>query len=61
MVGIRDNLDLLLTNGDSIDFQSIMEHYFHNVFMFSSNDEVVHTGYFKMSHYLIALCCGPKR
>jgi len=25
------------------------------------NDEVVHTGYHKMAHYLLALCCGKKR
>jgi len=24
------------------------------------NDEVVHTGYHKMAHYLFALCCGKK-
>jgi len=34
--------------------------YFHNVFMFSMNDEVVHTGFDKMSHYNIALCCGKR-
>ena len=34
--------------------------FFHNVYMFSMNDEVVHTGYHKMAHYLIALCCGKK-
>ena len=34
--------------------------YFHNVFMFSMNDEVVHTGFFPMAQYLIALCCGKK-
>jgi hypothetical protein len=40
--------------------KQLMEVYFHNVFMFSMNDEVVHTGYGKMSHYNIALCCGPR-
>jgi hypothetical protein len=30
---------------------------FHHVFMFSMNDEVVHTGFLPMAHYLIALCC----
>lgn len=30
--------------------------YFDNVFVFSMNDEVIHTGYDKMSHYLFALC-----
>ncbi len=37
------------------DFKRVMERYFHSVFMFSMNDEVVHTGYHKMAHYLIAL------
>jgi len=30
--------------------------YFHNVFIFSMNDEVIHTGYLPMSQYLFALC-----
>src|SRR5258708_28397955 len=34
--------------------------FFHNVYMLSMNDEVVHTGHHKMAHYLIALCCGKK-
>ena len=29
---------------------------FSNVFMFSMNDEVIHTGFEKMSNYLFALC-----
>jgi 2-polyprenyl-3-methyl-5-hydroxy-6-metoxy-1,4-benzoquinol methylase len=29
---------------------------FRRVFMFSMNDEVVHTGFDKMAHYLIAVC-----
>jgi 2-polyprenyl-3-methyl-5-hydroxy-6-metoxy-1,4-benzoquinol methylase len=36
------------------------EQHFCNVFMFSANDEVVHTGFSPMAHYLIALCVGPK-
>jgi 2-polyprenyl-3-methyl-5-hydroxy-6-metoxy-1,4-benzoquinol methylase len=39
------------------DLKKTMEKYFFNVFMFSMNDEVVHTGYYKMAHYLLALCC----
>lgn len=35
--------------------------YFHNVFMFGMNDEVVHTGYGAMCHYLWALCVAPRR
>jgi hypothetical protein len=37
-----------------------MKRFFKNVFMFSMNDEVVHTGYSKMSHYNFALCCGKR-
>jgi 2-polyprenyl-3-methyl-5-hydroxy-6-metoxy-1,4-benzoquinol methylase len=42
------------------DFKSVMEKYFHNVFMFCMNDEVVHTGYHKMGQYLFALGCDQK-
>jgi len=34
--------------------------YFNNVFIFSMNDEVVHTGYYPMAHYLFALCTDKK-
>jgi hypothetical protein len=37
-----------------------MEEYFHSVFMFSMNDEVVHTGYHKMAHYLFAVAAHKK-
>lgn len=43
------------------DLKETMEKYFFNVFMFSMNDEVVHTGYHKMAHYLIALCCEMRQ
>ena len=42
------------------DLKAAMQRHFHNVFMFSMNDEVVHTGYHKMAHYLLALCCGKR-
>ena len=41
-------------------FKSFLEDYFQNVFVFSMNDEVVHTGYFPMAHYLMALCTSPR-
>lgn len=41
-------------------FKEVMSRYFHNVFMFSMNDEVLHTGYHKMAHYLFAVSCGKK-
>lgn len=40
--------------------RALLGSYFHNVFLFSMNDEVVHTGFYPMAHYLLALCCGPK-
>ncbi len=43
------------------DFKRLMENYFDNVFLFSMNDEVVHTGFYPMAHYLIAVCTGLKR
>lgn len=42
------------------DFKRLMRRYFHNVFMFSMNDEVVHTGYLPMAHYLLAVCTNLK-
>lgn len=35
--------------------------HFRNVFMFSMNDEVVHTGFMPMAHYLMAVCVSPRR
>lgn len=35
--------------------------YFKHVFVFSMNDEMVHTGFSKMAHYFIALCCGKRQ
>jgi len=42
------------------DLKALMLRYFHDVFMFSMNDEVVHTGYHKLAHYLFALCVGKR-
>jgi 2-polyprenyl-3-methyl-5-hydroxy-6-metoxy-1,4-benzoquinol methylase len=43
------------------DLKALLMAYFANVFVFSMNDEVVHTGFYQMAHYYFALCCGPKR
>jgi hypothetical protein len=40
--------------------RQLMERFFHNVFLFSMNDEVVHTGFAPMAHYLIGLGCTPR-
>lgn len=45
---------------DEKSFRELLSRYFQNVFIFSMNDEVVHTGYYPMAHYLMGLACGPK-
>jgi hypothetical protein len=39
----------------------LLERHFHTVFLFSMNDEVVHTGYYPMAHYLFALCSNIRK
>ncbi|MBV8091309.1 MAG: methyltransferase domain-containing protein [Alphaproteobacteria bacterium] len=34
----------------------LLERHFHTVFVFSMNDEVVHTGFYPMAHYFLAIC-----
>jgi len=45
-------------SGDS--FKKLFQSFFHNVLLFSMNDEVIHTGFNKMAHYLIVLCTIKK-
>jgi len=42
------------------DFRNFAFNYFEHVFSFSMNDEVLHTGFFPMSHYLLIIGCNPK-
>lgn len=42
------------------DLRCTLAGYFGNVFLFSMNDEVVHTGFYPMAHYLLALCVGRR-
>ena len=42
------------------DFKALMQRCFRHVFMFSMNDEVVHTGFHAMAHYYLALGCGKR-
>jgi 2-polyprenyl-3-methyl-5-hydroxy-6-metoxy-1,4-benzoquinol methylase len=37
-----------------------LEKYFQNVFIFSMNDEVVHTGFYPLAHYLFGMGVGVK-
>jgi 2-polyprenyl-3-methyl-5-hydroxy-6-metoxy-1,4-benzoquinol methylase len=41
---------------DAPGLRVLLERFFHNVFVFSMNDEVVHTGFYPMAQYLLALC-----
>lgn len=45
---------------DAPALRATMAQHFHNVFIFSMNDEVVHTGFHPLAHYLWALCCNRK-
>ncbi len=40
--------------------RELLSEHFHHVFLFTQNDEIIHTGFFPMANYLIALCCGKK-
>jgi len=37
-----------------------MQKIFHNVFVFGMNDEIVHTGFSPMAHYILAVGCNKK-
>tara|TARA_Y100001935_G_C17311792_1_gene517219 strand:- start:29944 stop:30633 length:690 start_codon:yes stop_codon:yes gene_type:complete len=43
------------------DLKHIGDKYFTNSFLFGMNDEVVHTGFPNMSHFLWLLCVNPRR
>lgn len=45
---------------DMPEIKTLLSKFFHNVFVFSMNDEIVHTGFHPMSHYNLALCCSRK-
>lgn len=45
---------------DAPSLKKLLEEYFHHVFIFSMNDEVVHTGFYPMAQYLFAIACGLK-
>ncbi len=42
------------------ELRALVGGFFHNVFVFSMNDEVVHTGFAPMAHYYFALCCAKR-
>jgi 2-polyprenyl-3-methyl-5-hydroxy-6-metoxy-1,4-benzoquinol methylase len=40
--------------------RALMEKHFRTVLLFSMNDEVVHTGFYPMAHYLLTICAGKR-
>ena len=44
---------------DAPDLKTVIERHFRNVFIFSMNDEVLHTGFHPMSQYVFALGVTP--
>ncbi len=42
------------------ELKAVLDRYFKNVFLFSMNDEMVHTGFSPMAHYLFGLCAGVR-
>lgn len=45
---------------DHRELKQLILSHFHNCFLFSMNDEVVHTGFYPMAHYLFAIGAGKK-
>ncbi len=48
-----------LKNAETL--KGLLGRYFHNVFLFSMNDEVVHTGFYPMAHYLLGIGVGVRK
>lgn len=42
------------------DLQRLLSEHFRTTLLFSMNDEIVHTGFHAMAHYLFVIGCGPK-
>lgn len=45
---------------DSDKLRQSMEKFFRRAFIFSANDELIHTGFYPMAHYLIGIGVGRK-
>lgn len=44
---------------NGIDLKQYFLRYFQHVFLFSMNDEVLHTGFSPMAHYNFVICTSP--
>lgn len=45
---------------DHRQMKSLLSQFFDNILIFSMNDELVHTGFYPMAHYLFAVCSNKK-
>lgn len=45
---------------DEPALRALMQRYFQNTFIFSMNDEIVHTGFYPMANYLLAVGAGVR-
>lgn len=45
---------------DQTRLYTLMSRYFHNVYIFNMNDEIVNTGFAPMSCYIFAVCSNKK-
>ncbi len=45
---------------EHFELRELMLSYFKTVFLFSMNDEIVHTGFYPMAHYLFAIGVGKR-
>jgi 2-polyprenyl-3-methyl-5-hydroxy-6-metoxy-1,4-benzoquinol methylase len=46
---------------DHHSLKQLLLPFFGQVFLFSMNDEVIHTGYYPMAHFIFALAVSPKQ
>jgi len=42
------------------ELYTMLKRYFHNVYLFTQNDEMIHTGYLRMANGLVAVCANKK-
>lgn len=43
------------------EMRTLLQRFFHNVFVFAMNDEVVHTGFFPMAQYIIGIGSAKRK
>lgn len=45
---------------DHVRLKRVLKQFFHHVFLFSANDELVHTGFHDLAHYFLCVCSIKK-